>query len=186
MFDTEEKEEQQEQENEQQEQEQQEQPITKEDVTRLIAEALKGFKKDEKKKSLEGLDAEQREKAETSQAIKELQEEVSRYKLANTKAEISKVLNSRGLDAAFADFIVTSDDEQECLEKINSLEKLFKKAVKNEVEKKLKNIGGRVKGSEGGTEYGTVTKEQFKKMTLAEQNRLYEENKELYMELIKK
>lgn len=185
MFDN--VEEQQEEREEQQETiEEQQQPLTKEDVSKLIAEALKGFKKDEKNKSLEGLDAEQREKAETSQAIKDLQEEVSRYKLASTKAEISKVLNSRGLDAAFADFIVTSDNEQECLERINNLEKLFKKAVKNEVEKKLKNIGGRVKGSEGGAEYSTVTKEEFKKMSLAEQSRLYEENRELYMELIKK
>ncbi len=167
-------------------QEQTTETLTKDDVLNLISEALKGFKKEEKRKSLEGLDAEQREKAETSQAIQDLQEELSKYKLANTKAEISKVLNSRGLDAGFSDFIVTSDNEQECLERINSLEKLFKKAVRNEVDKRLKSIGGKAKGSEDSTDYGTITKEQFKKMSLAEQNELFNSNKELYMELIKK
>ena len=162
------------------------QGLTKEDVTKLIAEALKGIEKDKKKKGLEGLDAEQRKQAETSQAIQDLQEELSKYKLANTKAEISKVLNSRGLDAGFADFIVTSDDEEECLEKINSLEKLFKKAVKSEVDKRLKNIGGKIKGSEGSTDYGTITKEQFKRMSVSEQNEIFTNNRELYMELIKK
>lgn len=167
-------------------QKEQSQGVTKEEVAKLIAEALKGLKKDEKKKRLEGLDVKQREKAETSQAIQDLQEELSKYKLANTKAEISKVLNSRGLDAGFSDFIVTSDDEEECLEKINNLEKLFKKAVKSEVDKRLKNIGGKIKGSEGSADYGAITKEKFKKMSVSEQNEIFLNNRDLYMELIKK
>ena len=39
--------------------------------------------------------------------LNELEEELNKYKLSNTKAEIAKVLGNRGLDPNLVDFIVS-------------------------------------------------------------------------------
>lgn len=178
-----------------QEQEQEVKTYTQDEVLKLIqsesdkrvTEALKTqrvkFEKElNKQKSLVGLDEQARLKAEQEQRISDLQEELSKYKLANTKAEISKVLNNRGLDANLVDFVVTSEDTDECLEKIETLDKIFKAMLKREIDSRLKSNSP--KNSIGLD--SNITKEQFQKMTLAEQSALAKNNKTLYDELIKR
>lgn len=176
-------------------QEQEVKTYTQDEVLKLIqsesdkrvSEALKTqqkkFEKElNKQKSLVGLDEQARLKAEQEQRISDLQEELSKYKLANTKAEISKVLNNRGLDANLVDFVVTSEDTDECLEKIETLDKIFKAMLKKEIDSRLKSNSP--KNSIGLD--SNITKEQFQKMTLAEQSALAKNNKALYDELIKR
>lgn len=176
-------------------QEQEVKTYTQDEVLKLIqsesdkrvSEALKTqqkkFEKElNKQKSLVGLDEQARLKAEQEQRISDLQEELSKYKLANTKAEISKVLNNRGLDANLVDFVVTSEDTDECLEKIETLDKIFKAMLKKEIDSRLKSNSP--KNSIGLD--SNITKEQFQKMTLAEQSALAKNNKTLYDELIKR
>lgn len=152
--------------------------------------ALKGqkekYKKElekQKKLSLSGMDEEARQKAAQEQRIAELEEQLAEYKLVTTKAEISKILSNRGLDANLVDFVVTTDDTEECMEKIETLEKIIKNIVKKQVDARLKTTSP--KNGSGETS-GVVTAELFKKMSIAEQNLLYEQNKDLYMELIKR
>lgn len=176
-------------------QEQEVKTYTQDEVLKLIqsesdkrvSEALKTqqkkFEKElNKQKSLVGLDEQARLKAEQEQRISDLQEELSKYKLANTKAEISKVLNNRGLDANLVDFVVTSEDTDECLEKIETLDKIFKAMLKKEIDNRLKSNSP--KNSIGLD--SNITKEQFQKMSLAEQSALAKNNKTLYDELIKR
>lgn len=176
-------------------QEQEVKTYTQDEVLKLIqsesdkrvSEALKTqqkkFEKElNKQKSLVGLDEQARLKAEQEQRISDLQEELSKYKLANTKAEISKVLNNRGLDANLVDFVVTSEDTDECLEKIETLDKIFKAMLKKEIDSRLKSNSP--KNSIGLD--SNITKEQFQKMSLAEQSALAKNNKTLYDELIKR
>lgn len=176
-------------------QEQEVKTYTQDEVLKLIqsesdkrvTEALKTqrvkFEKElNKQKSLVGLDEQARLKAEQEQRISDLQEELSKYKLANTKAEISKVLNNRGLDANLVDFVVTSEDTDECLKKIETLDKIFKAMLKKEIDSRLKSNSP--KNSIGLD--SNITKEQFQKMTLAEQSALAKNNKTLYDELIKR
>ena len=109
-------------------------------VTEALKKQEKKYQKEmAKQKSLVGLDEEARAKAEKEQRIADLEEQLMKYKLANTKSEIAKVLNNRGLDANLVEFVVTSDDTDECLAKIEQLDKIVKKMVKAEVEKKLPN-----------------------------------------------
>ena len=176
-------------------QEQEVKTYTQDEVLKLIqsesdkrvSEALKTqqkkFEKElNKQKSLVGLDEQARLKAEQEQRISDLQEELSKYKLANTKAEISKVLNNRGLDANLVDLVVTSEDTDECLEKIETLDKIFKAMLKKEIDNRLKSNSP--KNSIGLD--SNITKEQFQKMSLAEQSALAKNNKTLYDELIKR
>jgi hypothetical protein len=138
-----------------------------------------------KQKSLVGLDEESRTQAEKDQQISDLEEELGKYRLSNTKAEISKVLNNRGLDANLVDFVVTTDDTDECLERIEALDKIFKAMLKKEVDARLRTSSGTPKGSAVGLD-GTVTRESFAKMNLAEQAALATNNRQLYDELTKR
>ncbi|MCI1959693.1 MAG: DUF4355 domain-containing protein [Clostridia bacterium] len=155
-------------------------------VQQALKTQQKKYEKEiDKQKSLSGLDAEARQKAEAQTQIEELQEQLNQYKLSNTKAEICKVLNNRGLDASLADFIVTSDDTDECLEKIETIDKIFKAMLKKEVDSRLKGSAQSPKASSLGLD-GSVTKEQFGKMSLSERAELYSNNKTLYEQFAKK
>lgn len=168
---------------------------TQEEVLALIqSEADKrvtdALKKQEKKyqkeilkqKSLVGLDEESRAKAEADQKIVDLEEQLTQYRLSATKAEIAKVLSNRNLDANLVDFVVTSSDEDECLEKIETLDKIFKAMLKKDRES---NLRGNTPKSTVGLD-GSITKEQFKKMGIAEQSQLATNNPELYKQLTQK
>ena len=153
------------------------------EADKRVTQALKKQQKEyEKKLSLSGLDEQQRKQAEKDMRIQELEEKLREFNIMQNKTEITKVLSARGLDARFADLIEIGDDVEEAQARIDSLDKLFKLAVKTEVEKR---IGGTTpKTSTTGLD-GTITKEQFKKMSILEQTELYNNNKELYMSLIK-
>lgn len=152
-------------------------------VSQALATQQKKFEKElVKQKSLIGLDEQARAKAESEQKIADLEEQLQQYKLANTKAEISKVLSNRGLDANLVDFIVTTDDTDECLGKIETLDRIFKAMVKKEIDTRLKSNSPK---NSVGLE-GNITKEQFRNMSLSEQAALAANNRTLYDELIKR
>ena len=139
-------------------------------------------KKFAKQLSLSKLDDDAREKAEKDARIQELEEMLRDRDIANNKSELKSVLSARGLSAEFADIITITDDIEESQAKIDVLDKLFKAAVKAEVEKRLAAAGGTPKGSNRATS-GEITKEAFKKMSLSEQNALYQNNPEIYKKL---
>ena len=92
---------------------------------------------------------------------------------------MKSVLSSRGLSAEFADIISISDDIEASQANIDKLDKLFKAAVKAEVEKRL--AGNTPKGN--GSTPVEITKEAAKKMSMAELNKLAIENPELFDKL---
>jgi hypothetical protein len=89
------------------------------------------------------------------------------------------VLSARGLSAEFADIISITDDIEASQSNIDKLDKLFKAAVRAEVEKRL--AGNAPKGNGSGA--AEITKESAKKMSLAQINALANENPELYNKL---
>lgn len=136
-------------------------------------------KKFAKQLSLSKLDDDAREKAEKDERIKELEEMLRDRDIANNRSELKSVLSARGLSAEFADIITITDDIEESQAKIDVLDKLFKAAVKNEVERRLAASGGTPKGNTSQNT-GEITKEQFRKMTLTEQAKLSRDYPELY------
>lgn len=161
-----------------------EKTFTQEEVLKLIqSEADKRVsqalatqqKKFEKQLSLSKLDDNERAKAEKDDRIAELEAQLELYNIERNKSELKSVLSSRGLSAEFADIITISDNLTEAQENIEKLDKLFKAAVRAEVEKRL--AGATPKGNGGTIE---PTKEDAKKMTLAEKQALYNNNRELY------
>lgn len=147
---------------------------------RRVTEALKKqATKYEKQLSLSKLDDNERAKAEKDNRIAELEEQLAAFHIERNKSELKSVLSSRGLSAEFADIITISDDIETSQANIEKLDKLFKAAVRAEVEKRL--AGNAPKGN-GGTP-AEITKETAKKMTMAELNKLAETNPELFKKL---
>ena len=164
---------------------------TKEEVLALIqsesdkrvTQALKTQqRKFEQKLSLSQLDGDEREKAEKDQKIKELEEQLAEFQIEKNRSELKSVLSSRGLSAEFADILAISDDIEAAQANIDKLDKLFKAAVKSEVEKR---IGGDVPNGNGGGSKAPMTKEEFLKLPMAEMQRLLDGNPTYYNNLLK-
>ena len=150
------------------------------ETDKRVTQALKTQqKKHEKELSLSRLDGSEREKAEKDNRIAELEEQLALFNIERNKSELKSVLAARGLSAEFADIITITDDIEASQTNIEKLDKLFKAAVRAEVEKRL--AGNAPKGNGGGS--AEITKDNAKKMSLAERNSLAQNNPELYNKL---
>lgn len=150
------------------------------ETDRRVSEALKKQqKKYEKELSLSKLDGSEREKAEKDNRIAELEEQLAQYQIERNKSELKSVLSSRGLPIEFADIINIPEDIEEAQAVIDKLNKLFDKAVKETVEKRI--AGSAPKGN--GATATTITKDSVKKMSIAELQQLRKTNPELYNNL---
>ena len=136
-------------------------------------------KKYEKQLSLSKLDGDERAKAEKDNRIAELEEQLAAFQVERNKSELKSVLSSRGLSAEFADIVAITDDIEASQANIDKLDKLFKAAVKAEVEKRL---AGEAPKNNGGAP-AEITKESVKNMSMAELSKLEKDNPELFNKL---
>ena len=156
------------------------QALIQSETDKRVTQALKTQqKKHEKELSLSKLDDDARAKAEKDSRIAELEEQLALFTIERNKSELKSVLSSRGLSAEFADILSIGEDVEANQTAIDKLDKLFKAAVKAEVEKRL--AGSAPKGN-GGTP-AEVTKESAKKMSMAELSALEKTNPELFNKL---
>ena len=154
--------------------------LLQKETDKRVTQALKTQqKKYEKQLSLSKLDGDEREKAEKDNRIAELEEQLAQFNIERNKSELKSVLSARGLSAEFADIISIGDDIEVAQANIDKLDKLFKNAVRVEVEKRL--AGTTPEGNSGSSV--ELTKESAKKMSLAEMNKLADTNPELFAKL---
>ena len=150
------------------------------EADKRVTQALKTQQaKYEKQLSLSKLDGDERAKAEKDAEIAELREQLAQFTIERNKSELKSVLSSRGLSAEFADIIAINDDIEASQSNIDKLDKLFKAAVKAEVEKRL--AGNAPKGN--GSTPAEITKESAMKMSMAELDALEKNNPELFNKL---
>lgn len=150
------------------------------ETDKRVSQALKTQeKKFNKQLSLSKLDGSEREKAEKDDRIAELEEQLAQFHIERNRSELKSVLSSRGLSAEFADIIAITDDIAASQANIDKLDKLFKAAVRAEVERRL--AGNAPKGN--GSSPAEITKETAKKMSMAELDKLSRENPELFNKL---
>ena len=150
------------------------------ETDKRVSQALKTQqKKYEKQLSLSKLDGDERAKAEKDNRIAELEEQLAQFQIERNKSELKSVLSSRGLSAEFADIVAINDDIEASQANIDKLDKLFKAAVKAEVEKRL--AGNAPKGNGAGS--AEITKETAQKMSMAELSALEKSNPELFNKL---
>lgn len=156
------------------------QALLQRETDRRVTSALaKQQKQHEKQLSLSKLDGDERAKAEKDNRIAELEQQLAEFTIERNKSELKSVLSSRGLSAEFADILNITDDIEASQANIDKLDKLFKAAVKAEVEKRL--AGNAPKGNGGAP--AEITKEAAKKMSIAELNELANKNPDLFKKL---
>ena len=146
---------------------------------RVTAALKKQQAKYEKQLSLSKLDGDERAKAEKDNRIAELEEQLAQFQIEKNRSELKSVLSTRGLSAEFADIISINDDIEASQANIDKLDKLFKAAVKAEVEKRLAGTGKSPKASVP-TE---MTVEEALKLPTAQLNELAKTNPELWNKL---
>lgn len=124
------------------------QKLLQSETDRRVSQALATQqKKYEKQLSLSKLDDNERAKAEKDNRIAELEEQLAAFQVERNRSELKSVLSSRGLSAEFADIISINDNIETSQSNIDKLDKLFKAAVKAEVERRL--AGNAPKGNGG-------------------------------------
>ena len=154
--------------------------IQSETDKRVTAALKTQQKKFDKQLSLSKLDDSERAMAEKDDKIAELTELLAQRDIEKNKSEIKSVLGSRGLSAEFADIIIINEDIEASQANIDKFDRLFKAAVKAEVEKRI--AGNAPKGNSYNTG-GEITVEEFRKMSLSQQGALAVSNPELYKRL---
>ena len=125
------------------------------------------------------LSEEQRKKLDTK--LMAIEERERQIKISEDRIECENVLRTRGLNPSFANFLLCDGAEQ-TLERINEFEDMFYSMVKAEVDKR---INGNKRKIVDYKTYTAVSKEEFEKLTLYEQNKLYLSNPELYKNYFK-
>lgn len=155
------------------------------EADRRVSSALKKQEKAFNKKMAEAdklrdMDADQRKEYEYEQKVKELEEREKEFTLTQNKLEATKVLANRGLPVEFVDYVV-AEDADTMLENINLFDKMFSSAVNDAVSKKISNPSPK----SGASRQTGMTKEEFRKLTIAQQSEIYRTNPELYKQLTK-
>ena len=160
--------------------------FTLEEVTQLIqsetdkrvTQALKKQEKQfEKKLSLSGLDEQQRAQAEKDQRIQELEDRLRESDRERNRLELARTLAGRDLPAAFADLIEVGDDPDAAQQKIDALDKAFRAAVEDAVNKRL---AGRRAPGKGGTGSTMTVSDIMKIRDHTERQKAIEDNMELF------
>ena len=150
------------------------------EIDRRVTQALQKQRKEyEKKLSLSQLGDQERAAAEKDQTIADLQEQLAELHSYKAKAEMIGELSKAGLPTAFADVIaIDADNPEQNLARVKALGEAFKAAVEETVKQRLAG-----KAPVAGTAPAGVTKEQFRKMTLAQQAELAHTDPENYKKL---
>ena len=136
----------------------------------------------ENEKTLSQLDEESRATAEKDMKVAELEGQLKDFQMAQTKNEVMKVLNARGLSAEFADMLAIGTDTEEAQQMIDSFDKLFKKEVAREVKARLAETSAVPQIADAMS--GKMTREQFNKLSIAEQQAMYNSDPELVKNLL--
>lgn len=151
---------------------------------RRVTEALKKAEKKNADKvkeaqKLAAMNEQQKFEYELEQREAAIIEKEKALMLAENKNEASKILAEKGLSLQLVDFVVAEDAET-MNANISLLEKSFKASVKAEVEKRL----GSNSPKKNLPPDDAITKDSFKQMSLTDQQRLFNENPELYKQMI--
>ena len=159
------------------------QALLQSESDRRVSSALKKQQKEFETKmaeaeKLKAMDENQRKEYEYTQKLQELEQREREFTVAQNKLEATKVLANRELPIEFVDYIV-AEDADTTMENINTFERAFKAAVADAVAKKIASPapkGGSVKQT-------GMTKEEFRKLSVAQQSELFRTNPELYRQM---
>ena len=155
------------------------QALLQKEGDRRVTEALKKAERKQLDKEREAtklarMNEQEKYEYKLTQKEQELQEWESRLRLSENKNEASRILAEKDIDLSLVDFVVAEDADT-----MNENIKKLDKAIKASVAKRLAGKSP-IKAPEQNE---GLTKDAFRKMSLAEQNRLFVSDPELYKKL---
>ena len=136
----------------------------------------------ENTKTLSELDGEQRAAEEQRQKYADLEEELQMYKDKAKKSDAIKTFSARGLPVELVDYVNIPDDPEAGAKMVDTVHKIFSKAVAQEVKSRLAETSATPQIADAMS--GKMTKEQFNKLTLSEQQAMYDSDPELVRNLL--
>lgn len=147
------------------------------EIDRRVTQALAKQKKEfEKQMSLSGLDEQERKNREKDQQIEDLTNSLREERTKNNHLELVRTLASRNLPVEFADLIAVGEDLEEAQKRVDALDAAFKRAVEEAVNRRIAGTSP-ARGATAGVQ---MTKEQYRRLSLAQQQALANENPDLY------
>ena len=164
--------------------------FTQEEVDKMITKRLQRERKDieakieaERKEAeeLAKLSEQERQKKLFEKQVKEFEETKRAFENERLLNETSKQLASKSLPIEFAEMLKGNNAEK-TFENIQLFETKFNEAVEKVVTERLRGNVPKTTTSSSAT---SITKEQFNKMDLAQRQKLFNDNRELYNELSK-
>ena len=164
--------------------------FTQEEVDKMITKRLQRERKDieakieaERKEAeeLAKLSEQERQKKLFEKQVKEFEETKRAFENERLLNETSKQLASKNLPIEFAEMLKGNNAEK-TFENIQLFEAKFNEAVEKAVTERLRGNVPKTTTSSSAT---SITKEQFNKMDLAQRQKLFNDNRELYNELSK-
>ena len=155
--------------------------LLQQETDRRVTSALKKQEeklktKVEEAKKLAVMDEKQRYEFELEQREKRVAEMEKELAISHMKDEATKILADKGLSISLVDLVV-NEDADITNENISLLEKSFKQSVKDEVERRL---AAKVPLKSLPTNEGSLTREQFYKLSLQEMMQVRDQQPELY------
>lgn len=127
---------------------------------------------------LRTMDEKQRADYEFEQRVKEFEAKEKEFAITQNKLEASKVLANRNLPVDFVDYIV-AEDADTMMANIETFERAFKAAVNDAVSKRIAAPAPKT----GSATQSGMNKEQFNKLSLAQQAEIFRTNPNLYKQL---
>ena len=164
--------------------------FTQEEVDKMISKRLQRERKDIEAKieaerreaeELAKLSEQERQKKLFEKQVKEFEETKRAFENERLLNETSKQLASKNLPIEFAEMLKGNNAEK-TFENIQLFEAKFNEAVEKVVTERLRGNVPKTTTSSSAT---SITKEQFNKMDLAQRQKLFNDNRELYNELSK-
>ena len=158
--------------------------FTQEEVDKMISKRLQRERKDieakieaERKEAeeLAKLSEQEKQKKLFEKQVKEFEETKKAFENERLLNETSKQLASKNLPIEFAQMLKGNDAES-TFENIKVFETKFNEALEKAVTERLRGSSPKVATVSGG-----ITKDDFKKMSLAQQAELARKDKDLYL-----
>ena len=162
--------------------------FTQDEVDKMISKRLQRERKDieakieaERKEAeeLAKLSEQEKQKKLFEKQVREFEETKKAFEAERLLNETSKQLASKNLPIEFAEML-KGEDAESTFNNINVFEAKFNEALEKMVTERLRGSVPKVATVSGG-----ITKEEFKKMSLAQQAELARKDKDLYLELSK-
>ena len=162
--------------------------FTQDEVDKMISKRLQRERKDieakieaERKEAeeLAKLSEQEKQKKLFEKQVREFEETKKAFEAERLLNETSKQLASKNLPIEFAEML-KGEDAESTFNNINVFEAKFNEALEKMVTERLRGATPKVATTSNG-----ITKEEFKKMSLAQQAELARKDKDLYLELSK-